>query len=304
MRKPVRKSNPIKAGTYTAIVTPMTANGSVDEESLKNLIEYQVAGGVTGIIPCGTTGESATLTTEEHLRVVEITIQTVAGRVPVIAGAGANSTREAVELTGAVQRLGADAVLSVVPYYNRPSQEGIYEHYKTIAERNPHMPIILYNVPGRTGIDMSPGTVCCLANIPNVIGIKEAKDDIARMQKIINTRPDNFLVFSGNDSLALSGVLAGADGVVSVASNVIPDEMTTIIDFGLDDCDAAGKYLESKFISLMDAMFCYPSPAPAKKALKEMGIIASDNLRLPMTQMDEASWEILREAMTGAGLLN
>jgi len=170
MKKTMRKTNLIGPGAYTAIITPMTEGGAIDEDSLKNLIEWQIAGGVTGIIPCGTTGESATLTTEEQLRVVELTIRTVAGRVPVIAGAGANSTAEAIELTGAMRWLGADAVLSVTPYYNRPSQEGVYQHYRQIANRT-DMPIVLYNVPTRTGFDLSPETVKRLTSMPGIIGI-------------------------------------------------------------------------------------------------------------------------------------
>ena len=287
-------------GAYTAIVTPMI-NGVVDKKSLVNLIEYQIKNGITGIVPCGTTGESATLSFEEQTQVVESTIKTVAGRVPVIAGAGANSTAEAVELTRTMEYLGADAVLSVTPYYNRPSQEGIYQHFKAVAGIG--IPIVLYNVPTRTGVDMLPETVRRLAEVPNIVGIKEAKDDIGRIKELVNTCPKNFLIFSGSDSLALSTVLVGGNGVVSVASNVVPDEITTMIEFGLDECSVAGDVLHTKFLALMEAMFCYPSPAPAKKALALMGIISSDSLRLPMTQMDNKSFNYLASVLNDLGLL-
>jgi len=287
-------------GAYTAIVTPMI-NGVVDKKSLVNLIEYQIKNGITGIVPCGTTGESATLSFEEQTQVVELTIKTVAGRVPVIAGAGASSTAEAVELTRTMEYLGADAVLSVTPYYNRPSQEGIYQHFKAVAGIG--IPIVLYNVPTRTGVDMLPETVRCLAEIPSIIGIKEAKDDIDRIKELVNTCPKNFLVFSGNDSLALSTILVGGNGVVSVASNIVPDEITTMIKFALDNCSVAGDILHTKFFPLMEAMFCYPSPAPAKKALVLMGIISSDSLRLPMTQMDNKSFSHLASVLNDLGLL-
>ncbi len=288
-------------GAYTAIVTPMI-NGVVDEKSLVDLIEYQTKNGITGIVPCGTTGESATLSFKEQTQVVKLTIKTVAGRVPVIAGAGANSTAEAVKLTRAMKYFGADAVLSVTPYYNRPSQEGIYQHFKAVAGIG--IPVVLYNVPTRTGVDMLPETVRRLAEITNIIGIKEAKDDINQIKELINTCPKDFLVFSGNDSLALPTVLAGGNGVVSVASNVIPDEITTMIEFALDACSVAGDVLHTKFLPLMEAMFCYPSPAPAKNALALMGIISSDSLRLPMTQIDEGSLNYLTSVMSGLKLLS
>ncbi len=300
MRKYSLKQH-LNDGAYTAIVTPMI-NGVVDKKSLVNLIKYQTKNGITGIVPCGTTGESATLSFKEQTQVVKLTIKTVAGRVPVIAGAGANSTAEAIELTRAMEYFGADAVLSVTPYYNRPSQEGIYQHFKEVAGIG--IPVVLYNVPTRTGVDMLPETVRCLAEIPNIIGIKEAKDDLDRIKELVNTCPRDFLVFSGNDSLALPTVLAGGNGVISVASNIVPNEITTMIEFALGGCNVAGDVLHTKFLPLKEAMFCYPSPAPAKKALALMGIISSDSLRLPMTQMDEDSLNYLFSVMSGLKLLS
>jgi 4-hydroxy-tetrahydrodipicolinate synthase len=289
------------AGAITALVTPMR-NGKIDEEGLIDLIEFQIAGGIHGIVPCGTTGESATLDFDEHKRVIELAVKTVKGRIPVIAGTGANNTLEAIELTESAKASGADAVLSVVPYYNKPSQEGLFQHFKTIHDAV-DIPMVLYNVPGRTVTNMLPATVARLAALPKVIGIKEASGDLRQVSEVIQLCPKDFIVLSGDDFTALPTALIGGQGVISVISNLEPGKTAAMIEAALrHDVHRAGA-LHYELFSLMGAMFCYPSPAPAKKGLALMGRIKSDEVRLPMTQMDASSLDRLKKDMTAAGLL-
>lgn len=288
-------------GAITALVTPMR-NGKVDEQGLVDLIEFQIASGIHGIVPCGTTGESATLSFEEHKRVIDLAVQTARGRVPVIAGTGANNTLEAIELTESAKASGADAVLSVVPYYNKPSQEGLYQHFKTILEAV-DIPMVLYNVPGRTVTNMLPATVARLAVLPNVIGIKEASGSLNQVSEIIQLCPDDFIVLSGDDFTAMPTVLIGGKGVISVVSNLEPAKMAGMIEAAHRGDLAKANSLHYQLFSLMGAMFCYPSPAPAKKGLELMGKISSAEVRLPMTQMDTPSLERLKKDMSALGLL-
>ncbi|NLX19873.1 MAG: 4-hydroxy-tetrahydrodipicolinate synthase [Desulfobulbus sp.] len=288
-------------GAFTALVTPMR-NGKVDEQGLVDLIEFQIASGIHGVVPCGTTGESATLSFDEHKRVIELTVQTVKGRVPVVAGTGANNTLEAIELTESAKRSGADAVLSVVPYYNKPSQEGLYQHFKAILEAV-DIPMVLYNVPGRTVTNMLPATVARLAALPNVIGIKEACGNLSQVSEIIQMCPEDFIVLSGDDFTAMPTVLIGGKGVISVVSNVEPAKTAAMIEAASRDDVPTARQLHYELFSLMGAMFCYPSPAPAKKALEMLGKIASAEVRLPMTQMDLPSIERLKKDMIDLGLL-
>ncbi|HFQ90894.1 MAG TPA: 4-hydroxy-tetrahydrodipicolinate synthase [Desulfobulbus sp.] len=288
-------------GAFTAIVTPML-DGKVDEQGLIDLIEFQIAGGIHGLVPCGTTGESATLDFDEHKRVIELTVRTVDGRVPVIAGTGANNTLEAIELTESAKASGADAVLSVVPYYNKPSQEGLYQHFRTIAEAV-DIPMVLYNVPGRTVTNMLPATVARLAELPNVIGIKEASGSLNQISEVIRVCPDDFIVLSGDDFTSMPTVLIGGKGVISVTSNVEPRGMADLMEAALAGDLARANEIHYRLFPLMGTMFCYPSPAPAKKALELMGRIRSGEVRLPMTAMDEPSLEKLKAAMTELGLL-
>jgi 4-hydroxy-tetrahydrodipicolinate synthase len=289
-------------GALTALVTPMQ-NGGIDEKGLVDLIEFQIDNGIHGIVPCGTTGESATLSFEEHKRVIELTVKTVNGRVPVIAGTGANNTLEAIELTESARNSGADAILSVVPYYNKPSQEGLYQHFKAIHDAV-DIPMILYNVPGRTVTNMLPTTVAKLAVLPNVIGIKEASGSLNQVSELIQLCPDEFIVLSGDDFTAMPTVLVGGKGVISVVSNLEPAKMAAMIAAAVRGDLRAAKTLHYELFSLMGAMFCYPSPAPAKKGLELMGKIASAEVRLPMTQIDDqASLERLKTDMTQIGLL-
>jgi 4-hydroxy-tetrahydrodipicolinate synthase len=288
-------------GAITALVTPMR-DGHIDEQGLIDLIEFQIASGIHGLVPCGTTGESATLSFDEHKRVIELTVKTVRGRVPVIAGTGANNTLEAIELTESAKSSGADAVLSVVPYYNKPSQEGLYQHFKTILDAV-EIPMILYNVPGRTVTNMLPATVARLAGHRNVIGIKEASGNLSQISEIIQLCPKEFIVLSGDDFTAMPTVMIGGRGVISVVSNLQPAKTAAMIEAAMAGDMANARELHYALFSLMGAMFCYPSPAPAKKGLELMGKIASGEVRLPMTQMDGTSVERLKADMTACGLL-
>ena len=288
-------------GAITALVTPMQ-NGRVDEKSLIDLIEFQIASGIHALLPCGTTGESATLSFEEHKGVIDLCVQTVAGRVPVIAGTGANNTLEAIELTESAKKSGADAVLSVTPYDNKPSQEGLYQHFAAIA-RAVDIPIVLYNVPGRTGINMLPATVARLAEIPQVVAIKEASGNLSQISELLMCCPRDFIVLSGDDFTALPSVYLGAKGVISVVSNLEPGKMTKLMDAALKGNMPEANRLHFELFHLMGAMFCYPSPAPAKKGLELMGRIASADLRLPMTTMDEPALARLEKDMRELGLI-
>ncbi len=288
-------------GAFTAIVTPMR-DGKVDEQGLTDLINFQIDNGIHGLVPCGTTGESATLSFDEHKRVIELTVKVVDGRVPVIAGTGANNTIEAVELTQSAKDIGADAVLSVVPYYNKPSQEGLYQHFKTIVEAV-DIPMVLYNVPSRTVTNMAPATVARLAEMPNVIAIKEACGCLNQISEVIRVCPDDFIVMSGDDFTSMPTVLIGGKGVISVTSNVAPAEMAAMMDAALAGDLAKANAIHYKLFALMGTMFCYPNPAPAKKGLHLMGKIAVPEVRLPMTEMDAASLEKLTAEMKTVGLI-
>jgi 4-hydroxy-tetrahydrodipicolinate synthase len=288
-------------GAIVAVVTPFK-DGKVDEQGLKNLVEFHIENGTHGIVPCGTTGESATLDFDEHKRVIELTVQTVDGRIPVIAGTGANNTLEAVELTESARASGADAVLSVVPYYNKPSQEGLYRHFKTIAE-TVDIPMFLYNVPSRTVANLLPETVARCAKLKNVIGIKEATGSLNQISEVIRLCPDDFIVLSGDDFTSMPTVLVGGKGVISVTSNVAPRAMAEMMEAALAGDLAKAREIHYLLFPLMGAMFCYPSPAPAKKALELMGRIESGEVRLPMTEMDAPSLAKLKEIMREVGLL-
>jgi len=288
-------------GAIVAIVTPFI-DGKVDEQGLIDLIEFQIASGTHGIVPCGTTGESATLDFDEHKRVIELTVKTVAGRVPVIAGTGANNTQEAIELTESAKKSGADAVLSVTPYYNKPSQEGLYQHFKAIAE-SVKIPMFLYNVPGRTSINMLPETVARLAQVKNIIGIKEACGSLQQVSEIIRLCPSKFIVLSGDDFTAMPTVFIGGKGVISVISNVEPKGMADLMEASLaGDLKKANK-LHYRLFPLMGAMFCAPNPVPAKKGLELMGKIKDGLPRLPLSAIDDGALAKLTEAMKDAGLI-
>lgn len=288
-------------GSLVALVTPMNPDGSVDWEALKRLVEWHVAEGTHGIVAVGTTGESATLDVDEHLAVVRCVVETAAGRLAVIAGTGANSTREAIELTREAALLGVDAALLVTPYYNKPTQEGLYQHYKTIAEAVP-LPQILYNVPGRTGVDMQNATVARLAGIPNIVGIKDATGDLTRGAELIKLVGDRMAVYSGDDATAIELILLGAKGNISVTANVAPGVMAEACEAALADDAARARALTGRVAELHQVLFIESNPIPVKWALAEMGRMGL-GIRLPLTVLSEAAQPRVRAALTTGGVL-
>ncbi|HEX7534445.1 MAG TPA: 4-hydroxy-tetrahydrodipicolinate synthase [Syntrophales bacterium] len=289
------------SGAIVAIVTPFR-KGKVDEKSLRELIEFQIKNGTDGVVPCGTTGESSTLSHEEHDRVIEITIDAVNKRVPVIAGTGSNSTDEALRLTRHAHEAGADGALLVCPYYNRPTQEGLYQHFKIIAESVP-IPVVPYNIPSRTGVNLLPETVARLAKISNIVGIKEASGSLKQMQDVISLCGDKFDVLSGDDFFTFPLLAIGGRGVISVVSNIVPADMAAMVDaFESGDIKRA-QQMHHKLIPLIDALFIETNPTPVKAALSMMGKIAYD-VRLPMYKMSDGNFEKLKSVMKSYGLVS
>lgn len=267
-------------GTGTALVTPFRRDGSLDESTLRALVKRQIAAGINFLVPCGTTGESPTLTEEEHWRVVEITVELAKGKVPVLAGVGGYNTCEVIERARQVAKLDVSGILSVTPYYNKPTQEGLYQHFKAIAEAV-DLPIILYSVQGRTGVNIEPRTVQRLAQVPNIVGIKEASGNVAQMAAILNCVPAEFLVLSGDDALTLPLLALGGHGVISVASNEIPAEMTRLTQLALaGDFDGA-RQIHRRYHVLMEINFVESNPIPVKMAMAEMGLL-EPSWRLPL----------------------
>jgi 4-hydroxy-tetrahydrodipicolinate synthase len=259
-------------GCGTAMVTPFRRDGSLDEHTLRNLIQRQIDAGVDFLVPCGTTGESPTLTREEHLRVVEITVEVAGDTLPVLAGAGGYNTAEVIALASELARVGVDGILSVTPYYNKPTQEGLYQHYCAIAKAVP-LPIILYSVQGRTGVNIEPTTVRRLAEIDNIVGIKEASGSITQMAAILNAVPDNFWMLSGDDAITLPLIALGGRGVISVVSNEIPTEMTRLTRLALGEDFPGARELHRRYLPLMEVNFVESNPGPVKAAMAEMGLL-------------------------------
>ena len=287
-------------GSIVAIVTPFK-QGKVDEESYRELIEFQIENGTSSIVPCGTTGESATLNMGEHKRVIDIAVEAANKRVPVIAGTGGNSTSEAIELTEHAKRAGVDATLQVTPYYNKPTQEGLYRHFKAIAKAVP-LPQVLYNVPGRTSINMLPETVTRLAELPEVVAIKEASGNLAQMAEIVRLAGDNITLLSGDDNVTLPVRSIGGKGVISVVANIIPRDTADMVKaWEAGNVDTA-KELFYKLFPLCQAMFYETNPVPIKTSLALMGKIR-DELRLPLAPMAPANLERLKKALQDYGLL-
>jgi 4-hydroxy-tetrahydrodipicolinate synthase len=287
-------------GAIVAIVTPFR-NGKVDEEALRRLIEEQIMAGTDGIAPCGTTGESTTLSHEEHDRVIEITVDAVKKRVPVIAGTGSNSTAEALRLTKHAWEAGADAALIVCPYYNRPTQEGLYLHYRAIAEEVP-IPIIIYNIQGRTGVNMATETLARLAEISNIVGVKEASGSLKQMSDVIRLCGPDFSVLSGDDIFTLALMAIGGQGVISVISNIVPGDMASMVDAFVAGDLLKARSLHHRMSPLIDALFIETNPIPVKAALAMMGKIAYD-LRLPLCRMGEKNEAMLKKVMQEYGLI-
>ena len=271
-------------GCGTAIVTPFHSDGSIDERALRGLIAWQIQSGIDFLVPCGTTGETPTLSREEWLRVIEVTISVAQGKVPIVAGATSNSTQDAVEKARTVAAIpGVDAILTASPYYNKPTQEGQYQHFKAIAEAV-NKPLILYNVPGRTGANLEPATLARLAAIPNIVGVKEASGNISQMADVGNAVPEDFLVFSGDDAVTLPLISLGGVGIISVASNEIPRQMTDMTRAALANDWKKARAIHRKYLPLMQANFIESNPIPVKAVLAMMGKI-EENYRLPLCPM-------------------
>ena len=288
-------------GSMVALVTPMRADGAVDNEALERLVDFHVENGTDAIVAVGTTGESATLDEKEHCDVIRRVVDHAAGRIPIIAGTGANSTREAIDLTRCAQQAGADACLLVTPYYNKPTQEGLYLHFRAVAEAVA-IPQILYNVPGRTAVDMLPETVFRLADISNIVGIKEATGDLSRGQEILDGCGDKLDLYSGDDATAMDLILAGAKGDISVTANVAPKAMHDMCAAALKGDRAEAVRINEGLLGLHQDLFLEANPIPVKWALQEMGLIP-EGIRLPLTPLAESCHAPLREAMQQAGVL-
>jgi len=288
-------------GCGTALVTPFKKDSSLDESTFRNLVRRQIAAGVNFLVPCGTTGESPTLSHTEHLRVVEITLEEAKGKVPVLAGAGGYNTHEVIELALELEAMGADGILSVTPYYNKPTQEGLYQHYRAIASAI-RLPIVVYSVQGRTGVNVEPATLGRLAKIENIVGVKEASGNISQMATIMGEVPPEFHVLSGDDAITIPLAALGGRGIISVASNEIPAEMTQIAQHCLAGDFAAARALQAKFLPLMNVNFVESNPIPVKAAMALMGLL-EPVWRLPMVAPSPASLEKIQKVLESAGLL-
>ncbi len=287
-------------GAMVAIVTPF-ANGQVDEAGLRDLIEFQIASGTAAIIPCGTTGESPTLSFEEHERVVAITVEQVNKRIPVIAGTGSNNTEEAIRLTRHAKRVGADGALMISPYYNKPTQEGLYQHFKKVAA-SVDIPIVLYNIPGRTSVNIEVDTIARLAQISNIVGVKEASGSMKQITDTIARCGRDFDVVSGEDFLTYPLMCVGGKGVISVVSNILPTDMANLCNLCLEGKYAEAQQLFYRLLPLCHALFYETNPAPVKAALAMMGKISSDEVRLPLVPMSQANRERLRRDLQAYGI--
>ena len=287
-------------GAMVAIVTPFI-NGQVDEAGLRQLIEFQIANGTAAIIPCGTTGESPTLSHDEHERVVAVTVEQVNKRVPVIAGTGSNSTEEAIQLTRHAKKVGADGALMICPYYNKPTQEGLYQHYKKVAA-SVDIPIVLYNIPGRTAVNIEVETIARLAQIPNIVGVKEASGSMKQITDIIARCGSDFDVVSGEDFLTYPLMCVGGKGVISVTSNILPGDMAKLCNLCLQGNFAEAQKLFYRLLPLCHALFYETNPAPVKAALAMMGKIASEEVRLPLVGMSQANRDKLRRDLQNYGI--
>lgn len=287
-------------GCYVAIVTPFTPDGQIDEEGLRSNIDFLLSRGVSGIVPCGTTGESATLSWDEHLRVVDIAINEAQGRAQVIAGAGSNNTREAIEAARHAKEKGADAILCITPYYNKPTQEGLYQHFRTVAT-SVDIPVVLYNVPGRTGVNMLPETVERLSDIKTIVAVKEASGDVTQSSEIHRRCGDRITVLSGEDSLTLPICSVGGRGVISVTANIVPGKMVAMLSaFEKGDCETARR-LHEEMLPLCKALFVETNPIPVKTAMNHVGLAAGP-LRLPLVSMSDGNKKVLFDVLKETSL--
>jgi 4-hydroxy-tetrahydrodipicolinate synthase len=290
------------SGCGTALVTPFQKDFSLDEEALRRLVRRQIDAGINFLVPCGTTGESPTLSSAEQRRVVEITLEEARPRkVPVLAGAGGNHTAHIIDMAREFQAMGADGILSVAPYYNKPTQEGLYQHYKAIASAI-SLPIILYNIPGRTGVNIEPATVARLAEIDNILGVKEASGNISQMAVVLDLVPSKFLVLSGDDAITLPLLALGGKGLVSVSSNEIPAEMTQLVELALQNDFSAAREVHRRYFRLMEANFIETNPGPVKAAMALLGLL-QPVFRLPLVAPKPESLAKIRGALETAGLV-
>jgi len=288
-------------GCGTALVTPFTSNGTVDEAAVRRLARRQIDAGVHFLVPCGTTGESPTLTVDERVRIVEMVVEEAAGRVPVLAGAGGYDTREVIDVGRRMQRAGANGLLSVTPYYNKPTPEGLYQHYRAIAEAVP-LPIVVYNVPGRTGVNVDPATLVRLATIPAIVGVKEASGNMGQICEIVRAMPKGFVVLSGDDSLTLPVMSVGGQGIISVASNGMPAEMARMVELAEAGDFVAARKLHNSLMPFMAVNFVEANPIPIKAAMAMMGLL-EERYRLPMVPPQPASRQKIAavlESLAGA----
>ena len=289
-------------GVGTALITPFTRSGELDEAAVRRLGQRQIGGGIHFLVPCGTTGENPTLSVEERVRIVEILADEARGMVPILAGAGGYDTREIIHLAGEMQRAGANGLLSVTPYYNKPTQEGLYQHFRAIAESTP-LPIILYNVPGRTGVNLEPATVARLAQIANIIGIKEASGNISQMAEVCHVVPSEFIVLSGDDAITLPLMAIGGRGVISVASNEIPNEMVQMVEAAEAGDFAAARRVHDRILPLLQVNFVESNPGPVKAAMAMMGL-CDGAFRLPMVPPRAESQAKIEKVLASLGLLH
>jgi len=289
------------AGCGTALITPFLADGSLDEVTLRKLVRRQIDLGIDFLVPCGTTGESPTITLEEHLRVVKLTVEEAAGKVPVLAGAGGYFTREVIELAEGCAAMGAQGILSVTPYYNKPTQEGLWQHYKALAEAVP-LPIVVYSVQGRTGVNVEPATLARLATLKNIVGVKEASGNISQMANVIHEVPAGFMVLSGDDSITIALMGLGGHGLISVASNEIPAQMTAIVRHCREGNFAAAREIQREYLPLMNVNFIESNPQPVKAAMALMGL-CQPVWRLPMVAPTAASEARISAVLSSCGLL-
>lgn len=286
-------------GSIVALVTPFK-NGKVDEDKVKDLVEFHIKNGTSAIVSCGTTGESATLSHDEDVRLTELVIKTAAGRIPVIAGTGSNNTAEALFLTESAKKHGANAALVVVPYYNKPTQEGLYQHYKYLAEKV-DIPIILYNVPGRTGVNMLPETIVRLSKVPGIVAVKDATGSVDAMMQVVKEAPD-FTILSGDDGITFPMMALGAKGVISVAANIIPKQMSDICRLMLAGDVSGARKIHYQYLDIFKGLFLESNPIPVKAAMAMMGML-EEELRLPLVKMSDGPREKLRKILHDGGLI-
>jgi 4-hydroxy-tetrahydrodipicolinate synthase len=289
-------------GCGTALVTPFRQDGSLDEPAMRSLVRRQISEGIDFLVPCGTTGESPTLTRHEHLRVVEITLEEAEGNTPVLAGAGGYNTAEVIHLAKELHTLGVDGILSVTPYYNKPTQEGLYQHYRAIAAGVPHLPIVVYSVQGRTGVNVEPGTLKRLAEIETIVGVKEASGNIGQMASVLYHVPERFNVLSGDDAITIPLIALGGRGVISVVSNQIPKQMTQLTQSALAGDYVRARALQRQYLPLIESNFVESNPIPVKWAMAHMGLL-EPVWRLPMCAPSQANQEKIAKVLEQAGLM-